>query len=564
MKVLRLALPLLALIFTFLTVYAQSSGVTAEAVGQANLRASAELESDLLGSISSGTRYPVLGRSEFYPWVLLADPATQQPIGWVFDDLLDLQGDLYSLPISSLVVGAPVLPTPTPAAALPTATLTGQTNATTAIPSAPTPVPLTGVTATVLGEINIRYGPGTEYDRIGVAEAGDTFTITAHHTQLPWVQISYPDSPNGLGWIAADLLEINGDLNSVTPISQTVFNLPPLTPTPSVVERAAIGDISPEFAALGAQLWNNLLASDFDPQTSRLGAVYLMNLKTGEALSFGGNIAFSGMSINKVAILTTLFGRINDVPDDATATIIAEAMICSDNIATNKLLALIGDGDPYTGADRVSAFLQQLGLNETFIYTPYSNDPYITPEAPQTRVTGADQTSAEPDPYNQLTVVQMGTLLQDIYQCAISETGPLLDDPQFTGEYSPMECRKIIDVMEHNKIGNFIEAGVPASVPIAHKHGWINDTHGDAALVLSPGGDYILVMTLHNPTWLEFAESEAVIEESSREVYNYFNPTAPLDAVRPPDVPAECNLLGNPAIDHLLSPTFGLDPATTG
>ncbi len=158
----------------------------------------------------------------------------------------------------------------------------------------------------------------------------------------------------------------------------------------------------------------------------------------------------------------------------------------------------------------------------------------------------------------------MGSLLQDIYQCATDETGPLLDDPQFAGMYSPMECRKMIDVMEHNKIGNFIEAGVPANVPIAHKHGWINDTHGDAALVFSPGGDYILVMALHNPTWLEFAESEAVIEESSREVYNYFNPNAPLDAVRPPDVPAECNLLGNPAIDDLLSPTFGLDPATTG
>ncbi len=522
------------------------------------------LKSDLMGSISSGTRYPVLGRSEFYPWVLLADPATQQPIGWVFDDLLDLQGDLYSLPISSLVVGAPVLPTATLASAPPTATLPALTNDTAPAPATPTPAPLSGVTATVLGEINIRYGPGTEYDRVGVGEAGDTFAITARHTQLPWVQIDYPPSPNGLGWIAADLLQINGDLNSVTPISQTTFNLPTLTPTPSVVERAAIGDISPEFATLGAQLWNNMLAADFDPQTSRLGALYLMNLKTGEALSFGGDIAFSGMSINKIAILTTLFGRINDVPDDQTATIIAGAMICSDNIATNKLLALIGDGDPYTGADRVSQFLQELGLNETFIYTPYANDPYITPEAPQTRITDADQTSAAPDPYNQLTVTQMGTLLQDIYQCATSETGPLLDDPQFAGEYTPMECRKMIDVMEHNKIGNFIEAGVPASVPIAHKHGWINDTHGDAGLVFSPGGDYIFVITLHNPTWLEFAESEAVIEEGSREIYNYFNPTAPLDSVRPPDVPAECNLLGNPAIDDLLSPTFGLDSGAAG
>ncbi len=281
----------------------------------------------------------------------------------------------------------------------------------------------------MLGEINIRYGPGTEYDRIGVAEAGDTFNITARHTQLPWVQISYPDSPNGFGWVAADLLEIHGDLNSVTPISQTSF---------SICRRSRRRPRSPSAppsatSARNSRRWARSCGitcstPDFDPQTSRLGALYLMNLKTGEALAFGGNIAFSGMSINKIAILTTLFGRINDTPDDATAYIIAEAMICSENISTNKLLALIGDGDPYTGADRVSAFLQKLGLNKTFIYTPYANDPYITPEAPQTRATSADQTSAEPDPYNQLTVTQMGTLLHDIYQCAIDDTVPLIDD----------------------------------------------------------------------------------------------------------------------------------------
>ena len=125
----------------------------------------------------------------------------------------------------------------------------------------------------------MRYGPGTEYDRLGVAEAGATFTITARHTQLPWVQISYPPSPNGYGWVATDLLSIQGDLNSVQPISQTNFYLPTLTPTPSMVDQAAIGQISPEFAALGATLWDNMIKAGFDPQTTRFGALYLQNLK---------------------------------------------------------------------------------------------------------------------------------------------------------------------------------------------------------------------------------------------------------------------------------------------
>jgi beta-lactamase class A len=549
-KYLRLGLALFAWLSIFLTVHAQTNPVTAEAIGQANLRASPDVKADLVGQIVSGTNYPVIGRSELYPWLLLADPGSMQPMGWVFDQLVTVQGDKNSIPISTATLDA-AAPTPAPNI-LPTATLL-----TAPVASLPPPTAAAAVTGTVLGEVNIRYGPGTNYDRIGVGKEGDVFPITARHTQYSWVQITYPDSPNGFGWIATDLLQIQGDLNSVPPISNTNLLLPTLPPTPSVVDRAAIGTISPEFAALGARLWDRMEAADFDPATSRLGALYLKNLKTGEALAFDPNIAFSGMSINKIAILATLFGRINDTPDDATTSILAEAMICSENISTNKLLGIIGDGNPYTGAERVSEFLQKLGLNDTYIYTPYANDPYITPQAPQTRVTSADQVSAEPDPYNQMTVTDMGTLLQDIYQCAKTENGPLLDT--FPAQYSPMECRKMLDLMTYNHIYNFIEAGVPEGIKVAHKHGWIDDTHGDAGIVFTPGGDFILVVALHNPTWINFDESGTVISENTRDIYNYLNPDAPLDAVHSGSVP-DCNLLGNPAIEDLLSPTFGSDP----
>jgi hypothetical protein len=230
-------------------------------------------------------------------------------------------------------------------------------------------------------------------------------------------------------------------------------------------------------------------------------------------------------------------------------------MICSENISTNRMLSLIGDGNPYTGAERVSDFLVQLGLNNSYIYTPYSEDPFITPQAPKAPPrTEVDQTSASPDPYNQLTVTDMGSLLQAMYQCATTENGPFIDN--FAGEYTPMECRKMIDVMSYNYINNFIEAGVPEGVRVAHKHGWVNETDGDAGIVFTPGGDYVFVMVLHNPEWLVWDEANAVISESAREVYNYFNPSAPLEEVRMGEVP-ECNLLGNQAILNLLSPTFG-------
>lgn len=82
-----------------------------------------------------------------------------------------------------------------------------------------------------------------------------------------------------------------------------------------------------------------------------------------------------------------------------------------------------------------------------------------------------------------------------------------------------------------------IEAGVPADIPVAHKHGWINDTHGDAAYVSTPGGDYILVVMLHNKTWLNYENSFPVIAEISRMTYNAYNPARLLDKTHTQPVP---------------------------
>lgn len=584
MKVLRVLVPLLVVILIALAARAQSTGVTAEAIGQANVRSEPSTNGELIGEIFAGTRYPVIGRSQFVPWLLLANPTTNQPLGWIFQDLLNVQGDVNTLPFTEQAVNPnaqpPIVPTATLSVqtqpAVPGAGAGADPNATpefvivngipipaseaTAFYSPPTATPIVSLaTGRVLGEINIRYGPGVEYDRVGVARAGEVFPIVARHTQVTWVQIAYPPSPNGLAWVAQDLLEIEGDLNALPAISQLTFNLPTLTPTPSAIERAGISEVpvSPEFSALGSVIYERMLERNFDPETSRLGAFFLMNLATGEAIAIGDDTTFSGMSINKIAILATLFGQIDTLPNDETATTIAEAMICSENISTNEMLAIIGDGNPFVGAQRVSEFLAQLGLERTFIYTPYANDPFITPQAPlmpAERFNAGAGSLAEPDPYNQMSVIEVGSLLNAIYQCAYNETGAMLTN--FENLFTSTECRQILDVMSYNRIGNFIESGVPADVSVAHKHGWIEDTHGDAALVRSPGGDYIFVVALHNPEWLEFVDSEFVIEESSRDIYNYFNPDTPLSEVRPPDVTGECNLLGSPALEVLLNPPY--------
>jgi beta-lactamase class A len=217
---------------------------------------------------------------------------------------------------------------------------------------------------------------------------GDSFEVIRWHTQFPWVQIRYPQAPNGFGWVATDLLDIRGDVFSLPSVSQVAFDLPTLTPTPQVIQTSALEGATPvplsqSFRGLANQVWNIVLKAGFQPETSKTGALFLMDLQTGEAITFGSNIAFSGTSINKVAILADLYRVLNSPPDAAQAVDIANTMICSENTATNRLLSIIGGGDEFLGADRVSEFLSQLGLTRTFLTAPFVIDPTNVPTPPR-------------------------------------------------------------------------------------------------------------------------------------------------------------------------------------
>ncbi|MEP6988618.1 MAG: serine hydrolase, partial [Chloroflexota bacterium] len=441
---------------------AQTNTVTAEAVGQANLRSTTDVNADLLGQITSGTRYPILGRSQFYPWYLLGDPSTQAPIGWVYADLVTVVGNTNTLPLSEVVISnAPATLTPAPSLTPDVSTVVNigsstpapTSNATVAITA--TATPLSGVIGTAQAEINIRYGPSVDYPRIGVGEAGQEYEITGRHSQFPWLQIRYPAAPNGFGWVANDLLEVKGNIYNVPVISQMNFNLPTLTPTPPVVLASHLLEtspvvISPAFQALGDQLWGMMLNAGFAPETSTLAALFVMDLKSNEAVTFGNNIAFSGMSLNKIAILTALYSTLQGPPDADTALNIAYMMVCSENSASNALLRQLGNGDEYAGAAKVTQILETLGLNNMFIIAPFKV-PDATPVPVRAPTTSADQTRAKPDYSNQLTVDNMGWLLASIYQCANTGDGALMS--KLPGQFNSQKCRQMLNIMTDNNLG---------------------------------------------------------------------------------------------------------------
>jgi beta-lactamase class A len=119
----------------------------------------------------------------------------------------------------------------------------------------------------------------------------------------------------------------------------------------------------------------------------------------------------------------------------------------------------------------------------------------------------------------------MGTLLAMVYYCARDGGGALI--AAYGDQITQEECQELLSFMKLNHIGSLIEEGVPPDTQVAHKHGWIGDTHGDAGIVFSPAGDYVLVQYMFKTDWLEWEISSPLLADISRATYNYFNFDAP-------------------------------------
>lgn len=586
-------------------------GVTAEAYKEANLRSGAGINYEVVGKITAGTAYPVIGRSGRFPWLLLEIGPGQ--LGWVFQDLVKVQGDLNSVPVSDLVItpGAvnPPVETPTAQATLieiaPLPTFTPSVGETPALPptlalgtppvviasatpggvidlmSSPTPgavieavtptptltLPAPTIAAAVYAEpiisANLRYGPDPSYPRIGEIKKGEKYAVLRRHSQVPWYEIAYAGVASGRAWVYAELVTLEGDINLVPSITEMNFGYPTLTPTPNKVV-AGISpfsttpvSVSAPLDALGKNLYDYLMAQGFEPGTNTQGSLFLLNLKTGESVSLNPGIAYSGASLMKIPVLVSFFRKVNTIPDPTQAQLMAEMIACSENISSNKLLSTLGEGDEYRGTQYLTETMRTLGLKNTFLIRSFdegviragaTEQPFMPPTIE------ADQSQTNPDPSNQTTPEDMGWLLSGIYQCALNGDGPLTS--AFPNEIDQNECRRMIRVLRTNHIGALIEAGVPSGVTVAHKHGWTDTAHGDAGIVFTNGGDYVLsVMLGTNQTWLLQEITFPAVAEVSRQTYNLFNPGAPLASTHTQPVPAVCTFDTIKALD----PTYLTD-----
>jgi len=120
----------------------------------------------------------------------------------------------------------------------------------------------------------------------------------------------------------------------------------------------------------------------------------------------------------------------------------------------------------------------------------------------------------------------MGMLLEDIYQCSQFGGGALV--AAFPGEITKAKCQTMVSYLSKNLLGSLIEAGVPEGTQVAHKHGWVTyfgimHSLGDAGLVYTPGGNYVLVVFLYQKDQLVWVPASKLVADLSQAVYNFFN-----------------------------------------
>ena len=261
----------------------------------------------------------------------------------------------------------------------------------------------------------------------------------------------------------------------------------------------------------------------FEQETGGVASVFIMDLATGEEVVINGAVPMSGIDLMKIPIVLEAYRTLDQLPSLTQRQLISDTLVVQPaNGSANELLNLIaGEENPYLGAQVVTDSMRRLGLVNTFMVAPYDQPALPNRTTLDTPANTAAAVRTRPNPLMQTTAEDMGILLSMLYYCAYGNGGALL--AAYAGQLTADECQQQIDYMTQNTIGSLIEEGTPPGTRVAHRHGWISDTHGDAGIVFSPGGDYVIVEFLYKPNWLEWEISSPLLAEISRAAYNYFN-----------------------------------------
>lgn len=189
-------------------------GVTSS---QVNVRAEPSTAGQVLGIIPADMRVEITGKDPGGSWwqIIYPHPEAADGKGWVTAQYITA-GDTSQVPAIGGI----------------------------------TTDPDNGIVAVIQQPINVRSGPGTDFNSLGTLNPQDVVSLTGKDPNGAWLQIDFAAGPEGKGWINAAFVQAQGAEN--LPIiaesgavvgTGTPTGAPP-TPTPTLVPAREDGDSS--------------------------------------------------------------------------------------------------------------------------------------------------------------------------------------------------------------------------------------------------------------------------------------------------------------------------------
>ena len=255
-------------------------------------------------------------------------------------------------------------------------------------------------------------------------------------------------------------------------------------PIPSMLDKGyklQIGGRDPFLGALEVKLKDQI--KDYSGTFS----VYVKDLKSGEYFTINNRQMYAA-SLVKLYAMGAAFAQIRDgkLKEADVEDEMRKMIVSSDNWCFNDLTGKIG-------LNYLNKWIEGQGYANTAVR--HGCNPSDNSFGQRTATS-----------FNRTSVRDCGLFLERVYrkQCV-----------------DAVSSGKMLTLLKNQSRRSKIPAGVPAGVTVANKTGETDDTSHDAAIVFSPGGDYILVVMVTAPGsgWSKGSQIAGI----SKTVYRYFN-----------------------------------------
>ena len=240
---------------------------------------------------------------------------------------------------------------------------------------------------------------------------------------------------------------------------------------PSSAQHTVLGER--EDPALSARLAT--LAAGFPG----IAGIHVHDLSNGRAARWNDGARFPAASTVKLGVLAAILAR-TPSPESSPLFYDLQALAgWSSNLAANRLLRILGDGDPTRGSSLAEAMLRRLGATrstypgEYRVGTSRRAIPTVPPRVSRRTTSAGD----------------LGRILAHLHAAAAGRTNAGL-----SGHAARIGLALLLDSKPAGDNVGLFRRALPVGMPVAQKNGWLGSARHTAAIVYGPRGPVVVVL----------------------------------------------------------------------